>query len=90
MSTRLSENELFKTSELALAATLLYFGFALDHLEPLEGQRLLLVFKRAERIDDIIQGFWADTLSASPKRYFYVLKELKSRIFAERRRFVEE
>jgi len=85
MNIPLSENDLFKTSELSLAATLLYFGYSLDHLEPLEGQRLLLIFKRTEGIDEVIQNFWADQLSTSPKRYFYILKELKSRIFEARR-----
>lgn len=86
MSTRLAEKDFAKFSELALAATLIYFGYPLDHLEPLDSQRLNFCFLRQEGMDEVIQGFWADTISASPKRYFYILKELKSRVFDERRR----
>jgi len=85
MSKSLSENFYFKTSELSLAATLVYFGFPLDHLEAIGSQqRLSFVFPRKEGIDNIIQDFWSDNASISPKRYFYILKELKSRIYAER------
>lgn len=90
MSTRLREKDLIKTSELAIAATLIYFNYPLDCLEPLDGQRLNFVFLKpegySEDIDQIIQGFWSDSVTVAPKRYFYILKELKSRVFAERRR----
>lgn len=89
MNKRLREADYLKTSELALAATLVHLGYPLDCLEPIDSQRLNFVFLRPEGgqdIDQIIQGFWSDTITVSPKRYFYILKELKSRIFAERRR----
>ena len=91
MSTVLREEDFFKTSELSLAATLVCCGFYLDHLESLDPRRLNFVFKRDAAIDKVIQEFWADTsLAISPKRFFYVLKELKSRIYAERRQILPD
>lgn len=91
MSTVLRETDFFKTSELPLAATLICCGFTLDHLETIDSHRLNFVFKRDDEIDKVIQEFWADTsLVISPKRFFYVLKELKSRIYAERRQIVPD
>ncbi len=90
MSKRLREKDFVKTSELSLAAALVYLGYPLDCLEPVDSQRLNFVFLKpegyAEDVDQIIQNFWSDNISVSPKRYFYILKELKSRVFAERRR----
>lgn len=90
MSKTLIKDKFIKLSELSLAATLIYCGYPLDHLEPLDSQRLNFCFLKQNNqdgsgIDEIIQGFWADTVSVSPKKYFYILKELKSRIFSERR-----
>lgn len=89
MNKVLIEENLIRTSELAIAATLICFDFPLNHLEPIDSQRLSFVFQITEekksKVDEIIRDFWADNLQVSPKRYFYVLKELKSRIFAERR-----
>lgn len=84
MSTK-SEKDYIKLSELALAATLIYCGYPLDHVEPLDPQRLNFCFNEDEGINSVIQGFWADTISVSPKKYFYILRELKSRVFSERR-----
>ena len=81
------EKDYIKFSELSLAATLIYCGYPLDHLEPLDPQRLNFCFLKTAGIDEVIQGFWDDasSVSVSPKKYFYILKELKSRVFSERR-----
>ncbi len=91
MSMNKEEKYYLKTSEISLAATLICYGFSLDHLDPTESNRLLFVFKRNGNgdLDILIQAFWADTLTVSPKKYFYILKELKARVFAERRIYSE-
>lgn len=92
-----SEKDYIKFSELSLAATLIYCGYPLDHLEPLDSQRLNFCFLKQDSngqnsnnisIDEVIKGFWVDTISVSPKKYFYILRELKSQVFAERRLYV--
>ncbi len=65
----------------------LYLGSIDIITRPQGGYRLTYPTKK---VDKIIQEFWADTsLTVSPKRYFYILKELKSRIFEMRRSFHE-
>ncbi len=83
----LNNQDHLKTSELSLAASLVYFGFPLSRLEPTDSRRLNFVFHLEKGLDEIVQGYWADTLSVNPKRYFYTLKELKSRVVAQRNEY---
>jgi len=85
---QLTEVNTFETQELALATTLVCFGFPIFELRKISDRKLTFVFNRDSGMDDVIQGFWTDSISCSPKRYFYTLKEIKSRIFSERNRHV--
>jgi len=74
------ENEYYKSSELSLCATLLYFNYKIEHIER-ENQKSTFVFKRDKKIDKYIQGFWNNELSVNPKTFFICLKEIKNRIY---------
>lgn len=81
---QLTEVNTFETQELALATTLVCFGFPISELRKVSDRKLTFVFNRDSGMDDVIQGFWSDSITCSPKRYFYTLKEIKSRIYSER------
>jgi len=83
---QLTETNTFETQELALATTLVCFGYPIFNLERVSNNKLSFVFNRDNGIDEVIQGFWSDSISCSPKKYFYTLKEIKARIFSERGR----
>lgn len=86
MKKALKENDLFRSTEMPLVAMLVYFGYSIDRLQEIEPSKYSFVFIRAEGLDTLVQQFWADSISVSPKKYFFALKEVKSRIFAEKRR----
>lgn len=74
----------FRTSELGLAAALVCVGIPLDHLESVDNRRVGFVFLKREKLDKAIQDFWQGSLLVDAKKYFYALKEIKSRIYAEK------
>jgi len=79
---RLREDDTVATQELSLVAALLAWIFLLSQLIERILKKLLSFFKYP-RDSKAIQTFWDDTGIVSPKKYFYALREAKSRIYAE-------
>lgn len=74
----------FLTTDMALAGTIVAVGYPLDHLENLDQKKVTFVFRKEPNLDAIVQSFWNDSLTVNPKRYFYALKEIKSRLYNEK------
>lgn len=69
------------TSDLALVAALVAWNIPIKSINKLDPKKVLFVFKETLKLKNHVQSYWNDTQLISPKRYFSVLKEVKSRIF---------
>lgn len=70
----------FASTELSLVAALVLWGFRIEAIDRTELSRVVFHLKRSSDLDSAVQAFWANTARVSPKDYFQVLRELKSRI----------
>lgn len=78
----LNLNDFYPTTEFPVAVTLLYFGFKLESLErdQAASQKMIFLFQKNGKLDEILRNFWEDTLQVSPKRWHTLSRELKSRV----------
>lgn len=73
-------SDLFLTSDLALTAALVCWGFTVISIDRTDPGRAVFSFKKSKEIEQAIKFFWDNSGKISPKDYFNVLRELKSRI----------
>lgn len=80
---RLSTNDIYSSSDLALVTTisLFYPVEAIDRRNPSKAQ---FIFKRDEQLDQLIEAYWHGELKVNPASYFNQLKIIKTRLYEER------
>lgn len=78
---RLRQDELYLTSDIALAAgiSLWYPLEAVDWTE--NPHKAKFLFKRDERLDQLVASYWHGELQVNPQAYFNALKMLKARLY---------
>ena len=69
--------------DLGVAVALLYLGYELLSLDRSSARKVLFIFRRDERIDDIANSYFADKLELNARAFFDQLKALKSRLYSE-------
>lgn len=80
---RLRETDTFVTQELSLVAALIAWDFPLISIDKSDFKKVIFVFPNTPELHKAIQTFWSDTGTVTPKKYFYALREAKSRIYGE-------
>lgn len=75
------KGNLFASSDLALAATIsIYFPVVIiDKQDP---RKALFVFKRSNKLDELVDKYWNKELLVEPRTYFDSIKALKARLYA--------
>lgn len=77
--------EAWSTYDIAIASTALSLG---HHLQDIDREqhpsKALFVFQRTEKLDELVDAFYADRLSTNPRELFDAHKLLKNRIYASR------
>lgn len=76
-------NDYFYTSDLALVSALVSWNFPILSIDKTDPKKALFAFNKTPEIEDHVQSYWNDTKLVSPKRYFSVIKEVKTRIYQE-------
>ena len=71
----------FKTSDLALATAISVLGVAIEAMQQTDGQRMVFIFTKSDKVQDIVNRFWRGELLVEPQSYFNQLKVLKTRIY---------
>lgn len=77
----LKEKEVFRSSDLALVATLQLYGYQIEAMDRSNAEKIVFVIKRDEELDKLIQAFWSRSLRVCPLTYFESLKATKARIY---------
>jgi len=79
----LNEKDYFKSSDLALVATLSLF-FPIEAIEKdMSGKAYFLFRKDKGSFDATLQKYWSRQLKVEPQTFFNQLKVVKARIFSE-------
>jgi hypothetical protein len=71
--------------DLALAAAMLCYGFRVSHIQSDDNHKFQFAITNDENLGAVIEAYWSDALSVNPKTYFYMLRDLKNRMFEKRR-----
>jgi len=80
---RLSTNEYYESSDLALVTTLSLF-YPIETIDRQNPHKALFLFKRNAELDQLIETYWKGELKVNPATYFQQLKIIKARLYEER------
>ncbi len=80
MTTKTDGENLYSTSDLALAAaiSILHPVEAIDKANP---RKALFIFKSTSKLLQTVEMYWRGELKVDPKEYFNALKNLKGRLY---------
>lgn len=78
---RLRDQEVFQSHELSLIATLIARGFPLLAVDKSNPKKAIFKFSNSTELSQAVKEYWDDTATVSPKKYFYALREAKSRLY---------
>lgn len=70
--------------DLGVAAALVACGFEITDTNQDTNGRTYFVFQETAALDDVVNGYFADTLHVYARKYFDNIKMLKGRIYANK------
>ncbi len=76
-------NNYYTTSDLALA-TAISLCFPIDVIDKQNPRKVSFLFKREEKLDELIEAYWKRELKIEPQQYFNQLKAIKARLYSEK------
>jgi hypothetical protein len=83
MTIKLStKNNLYKTSDLALATALSLFC-PIKTLEKINAHKVYFIFKKDKGFEKLLDQYWRQELKVQPQAYFNQLKIIKARLYSE-------
>jgi len=82
MKNQLTNEKYTKTSDLALAACLCFFGYSIGDIDKTNRNKALFLIENDEKIDDYIEKFWRHELKVEPVAFFNLIKEIKTRLYS--------
>lgn len=71
-----------KTSDLSLVTTLSLY-FPIESTESVGNKKVLFVFQKSQKLDDLIAMYWRGELRLEPQKFFNQLKVIKTRIYSQ-------
>jgi len=78
---RLSLNEYYESSDLALVTTISLFQ-PLEAIDRTNPHKALFIFKRDTHLEKLIEAYWKDEIRVNPREYFNALKSMKARLYS--------
>lgn len=73
----------FTTYDLGVSTALLCAGFELLSVAKSNPKKALFIFKRENRIEDIVDRYFSDRLEVKARSFFDHLKALKNKLYSE-------
>lgn len=77
---KITTEQYFKTSDLALAATLSLF-IPIESIDRSDSSRVEFQFLTNKTTEKLINQYWKGELTVEPKQFFNQLRTLKARIY---------
>jgi len=75
--------DFYSTSDLALA-TAISLWYPIDAIDKTDPRKATFLFKRDEKIDELLEAYWKRELKVEPQTYFNQLKAIKARLYSEK------
>jgi hypothetical protein len=76
-------SQVFTTYDLGVAAALSCADFELFALDRTNPRKVLFVFRRERKIDEVANDYFANRLELNARAFFDQLKALKNRLYSE-------
>ena len=73
----------YVTSDLALATTI-SLQFPIQDIDRSNPRKAVFVFLRSPELETLVEGYFRNELKISPQTFFNQLRDIKSRLYAER------
>lgn len=77
-----SNENYYKTSDLALATTLSLYS-PIETTEFVDNKKVLFVFIKSPELEKLIDMYWRGDMRIEPQRLFNQLKVIKTRIYSQ-------
>lgn len=74
----------YLTSDLALATTL-SLQFPIEDIDRSNPRKAVFVFRRSPALEELVNAFFTNEFKISPQVYFNQLRDVKTRLYAEKR-----
>lgn len=78
-----TSSDTYVTSDLALATTI-SLNFPIQDIDRSNPRKAVFVFMRSPELEDLVEGYFRNELKISPQTFFNQLRDVKSRLYAER------
>lgn len=75
--------DFYSTSDLALA-TAISLWYPIDAIDKQNPHKANFLFKRDEKLDELLEAYWKRELKIEPQTYFNQLKAIKARLYSEK------
>jgi len=77
-----SEDKLYKTTDINIAIVLFYLGHDIDSIDKTNPSKAIFVFKKENGLEEDIKDFWGKGLSVEPYQLLNICsKEVKNRLY---------
>lgn len=80
---QIESNEVFATYDLGCSSALISSGLELVSLDKTNPRKVQFIFRRENRIEKVVDDYWADRLEVKARTFFDNIKMLKNRIYSE-------
>lgn len=74
--------DFYSTGDLALA-TAISLWYPIDAIDKQNPRKASFLFKRDEKLDELLEVYWKRELKVEPQAYFNQLKSIKTRLYSE-------
>lgn len=74
----------YLTSDLALATTL-SLQFPIEDIDRSNPRKAVFVFRRSPALEELVDAFFTNEFKIAPQVYFNQLRDVKARLYAEKR-----
>jgi len=75
--------DFYQSSDLALVCTISLW-YPIDTIDRTNPRKATFLFKRDEKLDELLESYWRRELKIEPQAYFNQLKAIKARLYGER------
>jgi hypothetical protein len=82
MSMKIKEDNLFRTSDLALA-TVISLSFSIELIDKENPSKAYFVFRKTRALDEAVEKYWRGDLKVEPQQYHAQLRVIKARLYAQ-------
>lgn len=74
----------YLTSDLALVTTL-SLKFPIEDIDRSNPRKAVFVFRRSPALEELVDSYFTNQLKVSPQVFFNQLRDVKARLYAEKR-----